>query len=315
MYWCASCGGCEESILDMAEDLLILRQKAQIVFWPIAMDAKYDDVKALPDNDLAVTLINGAIRNEEQVEMVRLLRRKSRTIMAHGSCAHLGGVIGLANFYASSTLLDRAYKEVSTLKRAGNLPAQWSRINGVPLELPPLRRSITPLNKVIPVNYYLPGCPPPPQLVKEALFAALSNNLPDVGTVWGDTKALCHTCPRLSSKPEKLKLTGFKRLHQTSWHADICFLAQGLICMGPVARGGCSARCIGANMPCRGCFGPLDHEADQGLQALSMAAALFEDTPSGELQEWIHTIPDAAGLFYLYSLAASILAGRLERNQ
>ncbi len=313
MYWCASCGGCEESILDLAEDLLSLREKVEIVFWPIAMDTKYKDVKALPDGDLTVTLINGAIQNDAQVKMVRVLRRKSQLVIAHGSCAHLGGVVGLANFHSRSALLDRAYKEMPTLAGGpGRVPSNNSKIDGTILELPELRHQVTPLNKVIPVDYYLPGCPPPPQLIKDALLAALSNSLPDPGTVLGDTKALCHSCPRLSSKPETIKIAGFKRLHETLWDSETCFLAQGLICLGPATRGGCVARCIGANMPCRGCFGPLDNATDQGLKSLSMLATLMDDTNEDKLHDIINNIPDPAGLFYRYSLAASILTGRLE---
>ncbi|MGH7967189.1 MAG: oxidoreductase, partial [Limisphaerales bacterium] len=83
-YWCASCGGCEEAVVDLAEDILGVVEAVEIVFWPCAMDFKKRDLEALPDQGLTVTLLNGAIRTSEQEEMARLLRRKSRLLIAYG---------------------------------------------------------------------------------------------------------------------------------------------------------------------------------------------------------------------------------------
>ena len=81
MYWCSSCGGCEESIIDLAEDLENLAERADIVFWPIAMDFKTSHVTALAKGEIDVSLINGAIRMEAHAEMAKLLRatRRKRT--------------------------------------------------------------------------------------------------------------------------------------------------------------------------------------------------------------------------------------------
>jgi coenzyme F420-reducing hydrogenase gamma subunit len=90
-YWCASCGGCEESIVDLAEDILEVAQAVDIVFWPVAMDFKRKDVEAMPDGSILATMVNGSIRTSEQEEMAYLLRRKSQILIAYGSCAHTGG--------------------------------------------------------------------------------------------------------------------------------------------------------------------------------------------------------------------------------
>ena len=74
LYWCASCGGCEEAIVDLAEDLLTVVEAVDIVFWPAALDFKKSDVESLPDGDITVSFINGAVRTEEQEEMAKLLR-------------------------------------------------------------------------------------------------------------------------------------------------------------------------------------------------------------------------------------------------
>jgi F420-non-reducing hydrogenase small subunit len=93
-YWCSSCGGCEESVVDLAEDILAVTAAVDIVFWPVALDFKKKDLEALPDKSIAVAFINGAIRMSEQEEMAHLLRRKAGLVVAHGACAHLGGIPG-----------------------------------------------------------------------------------------------------------------------------------------------------------------------------------------------------------------------------
>ncbi len=87
-YWCASCGGCEETVVDLAEDILGVVEKVDIVLWPVAMDFKYKDIEAMPDKSIVATLLNGAIRSTEQEEMAHLLRRKSQYMIAYGACAH-----------------------------------------------------------------------------------------------------------------------------------------------------------------------------------------------------------------------------------
>jgi heterodisulfide reductase subunit B len=96
-YWAASCGGCEIAVLDINEKILDVLQIADIVFWPVAMDIKYKDVENMPDKYIDVCFFNGGIRNSEQEHMAKLLRQKSKILIAYGACAHLGGVPGLAN--------------------------------------------------------------------------------------------------------------------------------------------------------------------------------------------------------------------------
>ena len=81
-YWCASCGGCEESVVDLAEDILMVLDAVDIVFWPVALDFKKKDIDLMPDGYITATLINGAIRTSEQEEMASLLRKKSKVVIA-----------------------------------------------------------------------------------------------------------------------------------------------------------------------------------------------------------------------------------------
>ena len=81
-YWNASCGGCEEAVIDLAEDILMVADAVEIVLWPVAMDFKRKDVEALKDGEISVAFLNGAIRTSEQEDWAKLLRRKSQLMIA-----------------------------------------------------------------------------------------------------------------------------------------------------------------------------------------------------------------------------------------
>ena len=312
LYWCSSCGGCEESVVDLAEDILTVAEAAEIVFWPVALDFKHEDVAALDDGAITATLINGAIRMDEQASMARLLRKKSQLVFAHGACAHLGGVVGLANFFHRDDVLNRAYKEVPTMANPrGVLPREQTKRGGNTLKLSGFRDTVKALDQVVDVDYYIPGCPPTPELMKEALMMVLENRLPPKGSVLADKKALCDTCPRKETRPERLEITSFKRLYEVEWDPSQCFLNQGIICLGPATRGGCRAQCIQANMPCKGCFGPTEGVRDQGAKSSSFLASLMDAKDEEGLRQIVDSIPDPAGLFYRYGLASSMLKGKI----
>ena len=97
LYWAAACGGCDVSILDSDEKVLNIGAMADIVMWPIAADGKEKDIEAMEDGSITVSLINGAVRNSENEHMVKLLRKKSKLVIAYGTCACFGGTPALAN--------------------------------------------------------------------------------------------------------------------------------------------------------------------------------------------------------------------------
>ena len=315
LYWCSSCGGCEESVVDLAEDLLDIASKADIVFWPVALDMKHTDLEAVEDGEISVSLINGAIRMDEQASMAKLLRKKSQFIVAHGACAHLGGVVGLANFYGKKDILDRAYRDVPSLDNPkGVMPETTETPSPQDVPLSAFHALVKPLDQVVDVDYYIPGCPPTPALLKNALTVLLEGRLPPIGTVLAEKKALCHSCPRLDSRPTEVEVTRFKRIYEVDWDPSRCFLGQDIICLGPSTRGGCGARCIGGNMPCRGCFGPTDNVQDQGAKSVSMLASLLGPCDEKALEKAVASIPDPGGLVYRYSMASSVLKKRISKD-
>lgn len=307
-YWCASCGGCEESVVDLAEDVLMVLDAVEIVFWPVALDFKRQEVEAMPDRSILATMVNGAIRTSEQEEIAHLLRRKSQVLIAYGACAHLGGVPGLANQFGRETILQYVYEQAPTLaNEARTRPMPQYRHNGGAVTLPEFYPVVRALDQVVEVDYYLPGCPPTPKLLKQAVLTLLSGNLPPKGSVLAPDVALCEECPRRDTKPTDLHFTAFKRPHQTLIDPDKCLLAQGLVCMGPATRGGCEALCIKGNMPCTGCFGPTSRVRDQGAKILSALASAVDAKEEKEIDAILAGIPDPIGTFYRYGLPRSLL--------
>jgi len=310
-YWCASCGGCEEAVIDLNEDILKVADAVDIVLWPVAMDFKKKDIEALDDGAIAVSFINGSVRLEEQKEMVELLRRKSGLVVAFGACAHLGGIPGLGNFNSRDEIFHRLFLEVPTVDNPQKIiPQEKVSLNGHELTLPEFFDTVQTLDQTIPVDYYLPGCPPPPDLIMNAINAILSGQLPEKSAVLAPNIALCDVCPRKETKPEKIPVGEIKRPWEIKIDPEKCFLLQGLFCYGPATRAGCGETCIKANMPCRGCFGPLDGITDQGAKAFSMFASILgiateEEMSTEDAKGLIDQIADPAGTFYRFSLASS----------
>lgn len=307
-YWCAGCGGCEEAIVDLDERLLDVANAVDIVFWPVALDFKRQDVERLPDGALAAAFVNGAIRTSEHLDMARLLRRKANLLIAFGACAQAGGVPGLANLFTPEIVLDTVYRHSPSLVNPGRtMPMSRWRDNGDHLELPTLEAAVRPLHEVVEVDYFLPGCPPPTSLVTEALGALLGGTLPARGAVLAPDRALCETCVRRDSKPSDLALQGFKRPHEVVANDEQCLIAQGLLCQGPMTRAGCDARCVNVNMPCTGCMGPTSRVRDMGGKSVAALASMLDarDEPTATAQA--ETIPDPVATFYRYSLPVSLV--------
>ena len=313
-YWNASCGGCEEAVVDLGADLATLLGKVDVVLWPVALDYKRQDVEALPDGAIDVAFVNGAVRLTEQDEWAQLLRRKARILVAFGACAHLGGVVGLGNLGDRREILEAAYRRPPSVSNPGGpLPGQPVQAGGHDLTLPVLLSRTLPLGDVVPVDYVLPGCPPSPPLIAAAVERLLSGDLPPRGAVLAPNATLCETCPRAASRPERIEVSSLRRLATSAIDPEACFLAQGLVCLGPATRQGCQPGCVEAGMPCRGCFGPLDGVRDGGAAMLSAFASLLAGGED-DLRALAEALPDPAGTFWRYSFAAGLVPRRPRRD-
>ena len=316
-YWCSSCGGCEEAVVDLNEDVLTVTNAVDIVFWPVALDFKYADVEAMADKEITVSFINGAIRADDQLEAVQLLRRKSQLVVAFGSCAHMGGIPGLANFKDRDDILRRVYLEAPSVDNPdGTMPAKTTMLGDHRLTLPGFWEQVKRLDEVIDVDYYLPGCPPQPNTIMDAVNAILTGKLPERGAVLSPDKALCSECSRRDGRPEKLMLTQINRIHMVDVAEDQCFLEKGVVRLGPATRAGCGEKCMSGNMPCRGCYGPCDGVEDHGAAFLSALGSMVDSSSKAQVERLFSTFPVVAGTVYRFSLPASLAhrAGLLNKK-
>jgi F420-non-reducing hydrogenase small subunit len=316
-YWTASCGGCEIAVLDIDEKILDVVEKADIVFWPVAIDIKYKDVEAFEDNYIDVCFFNGAIRTSENEEMAHLLRKKSKVLVAFGACSCFGGIPGLANVSNREEIFNLVYKDVpSVVNPEGVTPQTSYKASEGVLTLPEFYDTVKALDQVVTVEYYLPGCPPSPDLIAQAVTAIFEGNLPPAGSTLAPDKALCDECPL---EIVEKKIPEIKRPYEVIPDGKHCLLEQGILCMGINTRAGCGARCINANMPCRGCMGPTPEVSDQGAKLVSAIASILgvdgeEDMTDKEVEALIDQIKDPLGTFYRYSLPVSLLKRKVMKK-
>jgi F420-non-reducing hydrogenase small subunit len=237
-------------------------------------------------------------------------------VVAFGSCAHMGGIPGLANATSKQEIFANKYHRCPTIDNPdGIVPQEKHTENGYDLELPKFWKDVKTLDQVIDVDYYLPGCPPPFETVATALNAILEGKLPPKGSVLAPEKALCQSCARNETKPEELTITEFKRLATSTPDPEKCFLAEGFLCMGPATRSGCGERCINGNMPCRGCFGPTPDVLDSGLKMLSAVASRGTADTQEDANKFASSLDDPIGTFYRFNLPSSILGQSLIREK
>lgn len=304
-YWAASCGGCEVAVLDVNEKILDVVAAADIVFWPVAIDIKYKDVEAMPDKSIDACFFNGAIRTSENEKMAKLLRQKSKILVAFGSCACDGCVKGLANLWDRETVFERAYLETPSTENPESVtPKTRVKVKEGELELPEFYDTVKTLPQTVDVDYTISGCPPPIPAIISMFTAFISGNLPPKGSSFLPNKSVCDECPREKKNRE---ISEIKRIYEIDDDGETCFWDQGVICMGPATRAGCDAQCPKVNMPCTGCGGPGPRVIDQGAAAISALASIATNP------EVVKQVVDSIGTFYKYSLANSILRRKVKK--
>ncbi len=165
--WLSGCSGCHMSFLDLDEYLLELAQQVEVVFSPVA-----SDVKIYPDN-VDVCLVEGAVANLDNLELLKTVRAKSKLVIAFGDCAVTTNVTGIRNQQGDAELiLQRGYGELSD-------EHQWPKQDKNSI-LPPLLPKVLPVHEVVEIDLYLPGCPPDAERIKAAIAPLLAGELPEM---------------------------------------------------------------------------------------------------------------------------------------
>jgi F420-non-reducing hydrogenase small subunit len=311
MYWAASCGGCEIAVLNIHEKILDVDANFEVVFWPVAMDAKYKDVEAMEDGSILLTLFNGGIRNDENEHIAKLLRQKSKIMVAFGSCASEGCIPGLANLSPVGEIVHTAYHTLTTDNPNEIYPCTIFDVPEGELQIPTLSQMLRPLDQVVDVDYYMPGCPPESHQIAAVIDLVIKvirgeAELPPKGTVIGaGNSTVCDECPRVRNV--KL-IKAFKRIQDIApIDPTLCILEQGVPCNGPATRSGCSARCPQVGAQCIGCYGPAAGVMDYGARLISAFSSVIDANEPDEIEKILDGIPDPTGQVYRFNLAGSLM--------
>jgi F420-non-reducing hydrogenase small subunit len=275
--WFAVCGGCEVSILDIGEPLLDLLPQLDFVHMPVLMDHKLygqtgeGSKMEIPEADVGI--ISGGVRNQENKELAEEMRAKCKIIISLGSCACFGGLPALGNMFTADQIYNTVYSTDST--EEGPRPDTS--------EVPALLDRVYAVSEVIKVDVSLPGCPPVPDWIAEAITSLLEGKefvLPE--------RSVCDVCPVVREK--KAEITLMRPLQNAKftpgkYDTMRCLNEQGILCLGPATRAGCHysvsatheeqiPRCVKAYMPCRGCFGPIREGANPMVDMMGAISSI-----------------------------------------
>ncbi len=166
--WLGGCSGCHMSFLDMDERLIELADKISLVYSPF-MDAKEFPVS------VDITLVEGAVANDEQVELAKIIRRSSRIVVSFGDCAVTGNVTAMRNPHSLQSVLERSYVELADLNP--QVPREHNTIAE-------LMVTAKPLHEIIHVDAFIHGCPPTADQIWFAMNELLQNRLPSASHVF-----------------------------------------------------------------------------------------------------------------------------------
>jgi F420-non-reducing hydrogenase small subunit len=314
----ATCSGCDIAILDLDVDILRLFEVADLVFAPLAVDAKYEDIERMADSEITICLYHGAVRNSENEHIAKLLRKKSKIMVAYGACAAFGGIPGLANVTSKDRILETVYQDTASTVNPDRVRPQTNYVSpeGHELHLPELYESVLALDDVVEVDYLIGACPPTREMNMKLLetvvgFVSKGTPLPPKGMILACERTLCEECPR--KKPDKVVVDEIRSLDTTKMDPEKCFLEQGLLCFGPATRGGCDSKCMKINMPCRGCMGPTAAVMDHGASMLSAFTSVLKtsgsetELPEEEIERLVSKMRDPLGTLYRFTLPKSLL--------
>ncbi|MEW5804042.1 MAG: F420-nonreducing hydrogenase [bacterium] len=246
--WLRSCSGCHMKMFDLREEFLHLRPEGiRIDYFTVVGE------KDIPSVDIGI--IEGAVANKANEMMLRKFREKSKILVAVGTCACFGELSRIRRLFQEECIIEKKPSG------PGDMPGEGGEY---------FHPQARPLNQFVAVDYYIPGCPPLLENMKEIIMNLLQGQEPKPKT----TKSLCAECKRQKSASACHQdlpsvLDSFHTAIQTQKiDPTMCFLDQGVLCRGSVTVQGCGARCLKGNVPCWGCMGPALELYEDETQSL-----------------------------------------------
>ena len=269
----SGCAGCEVSLLNANEWI----DQYKLVYMPLVVSLHH-----VPDVD--VLLVSGGVRTNEDAFNLRRAVKHAKKVVAVGTCAISGGISNLGN-----------RDDIREF-----FLAQGERVH-----LPNLLPKCRPIDDLVEVDRYLPGCPPTPDLFMALLLENEETKMP---------KTVCHECGRKKLKDMKPKhLLGFQQGHVDP---EICLINQGYLCVGSSTRGGCKAICTRPGHPCVGCRGPSDAFIEKDsmvwFKSIQKVFEAMTDIPPEEIEEGLRS-PQLS--LFLFQFADYAETGRLPRSK
>ena len=237
----SSCGGCAAVFVRDPQELSWITQNVDVSYCPMLMDQ--EEIK-----DVIFAVVDGAVRTRENEEKLIEVRRKSRFLIALGTCAVFGGIPALANSYDLEELISESYGRTTDPFLYYLADNGFEHETATPYLEAHLLRKVRNVSDVVRVDYFLPGCPPVLGLLIDLLKELQGEHLPGV-----NRQIVCKECTR---KHRRSSLDSLRVFPTTADKKELCFLSSGVMCMGLLTRGGCRAACPGGGLPCWGCRGP-----------------------------------------------------------
>lgn len=279
--WLNACSGCEIAILNIGDPLVDLLPHLNFVHITPLIDHKFfgqlGEKTELDVPEAVVGIISGGIRNDEQEHILKEARKKSTFLIALGTCACYGGIPAQANMWKNEEICEKVFR-----RSPSTPPASDPKDPAVPV----MTSSCHALDEFVKVDISIPGCPPHPDWIADAVLALLGG-----GTSWSlPERSVCDTCPTIREKksgggPLKRFLENLEFNPEEGLDKMRCLNEMGFLCQGPVTLAGCAGkagvpRCIQARTPCRGCFGPIHKNSNPMVDMMGALSSVGMDPKS-----------------------------------
>ena len=279
--WLNACSGCEISILNIGDPLLDILPHLNFVHITPLIDHKlFGQLGEKTEMDVpeaVVGIVTGGVRTDEQKHELQEIRKKTKFLIALGTCACHGGIPAQANMFKNEDVFEKVFRQSPSTD-----PSPDPEDPSVPKWTP----TCAAVDEVVKVDISIPGCPPHPDWIVEAITALLEGK-----TAWSlPERSVCDTCPVIREKksgggPVKRWLQNMEFNPEEGLDKMRCFNEVGFLCNGPVTLAGCAGkagvpRCVQARTPCRGCFGPIRKGAQPMVDMMGALSSVGLDAKS-----------------------------------